>query len=116
MNLPKIKSLFTLFSGNSCTEQHEPLIEAAVMEVEGMILENADREDPRLDFLCAAIANFRYYQALSAQDRSEYTYGGKVINDSDGKILKFAEGLLKGYFRLCEELIKGSDFIFIGTA
>ncbi len=115
MNTAKIKSLFKLFSGDTCSEEHESIIEAAVIEIEGMLLETADKDDPRLDFLCAAIANFRYYQALSAQERSEFTYGGKVLNDSDGKILSFAEGLLKGYFRLCGDIIKGSDFVFIGA-
>lgn len=114
MNITKIKSLFTLFSGNECTAEIEPIIDLAVIEVQGMMLETADNEDLRLDFLCAAVANFRYYQALAAQDRSEYTYGGKMLSDSDGKILSFAEGLLKGYFRLCADLLKGSDFIFMG--
>lgn len=116
MNLTKIKSLFTLFSGDTFAELHEPFIEIAVIEVERMLLENADKEDVRLDFLCAAIANFRYYQALAASDRSEYTYGGKVISSCEGKILDFAEGLLKGYFRLCDDLINGADFVFIGAA
>ena len=87
--MTKIKSLFKLFSGDTCTAEHEPLIDLAVFEVERMISETADREDPRLDFLCAAIANYRYYQALSAQDRSEFTYGGKVIKDESGKIIDF---------------------------
>lgn len=116
MNTEKIKSLFRLFSGDVCDEEHEPIIESAILEVEGMISETADRDDSRLDFLCAALANFRYYQILSAQDRSEFTYGGKILNDCDGKILAFAEGLLKGYFHLCGDMIKGSDFVFIGTA
>lgn len=116
MNLTNIKSMFTLFSGNADVEECEPVIELAVIEVENMILESADKNDARLDYLCAAIANFRYYQAMTAQNRSAYTYGGRLIDDSDGKILGFAEGLLKGYFRLCSDIIKGSDFVFIGAA
>lgn len=115
MDITKIKQLFTLFSGDFCTEEQEPLIQLALTEVEGMLIENADKSDERLNFLCAALANFRYYQALSAQDRREYTYGGKFINDSDKKNLSFADGLLKGYFQLCGDIIKGSDFIFIGA-
>ncbi len=113
MNMTKVKSLFKLFSGDICTAEHEPLIDLAVFEVERMISETADREDPRLDFLCAAIANYRYYQALTAQDRSEFTYSGKVIKDNGGKILSFAEGLLRGYYRLCSDIIKDSDLIFL---
>lgn len=115
MDITKIKQLFTLFSGESCTEEQEPLIQLALTEVEAMLTENADKSDERLNFLCAALANFRYCQALSAQDRSEYTYGGKFINDSDRKSLSLAEGLLKGYFQLCSDIIKGSDFIFMGA-
>ena len=113
MNMTKVKSLFKLFSGDACMAEHEPLIELAVFEVERMISETADREDPRLDFLCAAIANYRYYQALTAQDRSEFTYSGKLIKDNDGKVLYFAEGLLRGYYRLCSDIIKDSDLIFL---
>ena len=94
-------------------EEHQPLIDLAVFEVERMITETADREDPRLDFLCAAIANYRYYQALTAQDRSEFTYSGKIINNESGNVLSFAEGLLRGYYRLCSDIIKDSDLIFI---
>lgn len=115
MDITKINQLFTLFSGESSTEEQEPLIQLALSEVEGMLLENADKSDERLNFFCAALANFRYYQALSAQDRREYTYGGKYINDSDRKNLSLAEGLLKGYFQLCGDIIKNSDFIFIGA-
>lgn len=115
MDITKIKQLFTLFSGDSCTEEQEPLIQLALTEVEAMLTENADKSDERLNFLCAALANFRYYQAISSQDRSEYTYGGKVLNDGEKKNLCLAEGLLKGYFQLCSDIIKGSDFIFIGA-
>ncbi|MBQ3139119.1 MAG: hypothetical protein IJB68_06350 [Ruminococcus sp.] len=115
MDITKIKQLFTLFSGESCTEEQEPLIQLALTEVEAMLTENADKSDERLNFLCAALANFRYYQAISSQDRSEYTYGGKFINDSEKKNLSFAEGLLKGYFQLCSDIIKDSGFIFMGA-
>lgn len=115
MDITKIKQLFTLFSGESCTEEQEPLIQLAIAEVEGMLTENADKSDERLNFLCAALADFRYCQAISAQNRAEYTCGGKYINDSDRKSLSLAEGLLKGYFQLCGDIIKGSGFIFIGA-
>lgn len=114
MNIPKIKSLFKLFSGNECTAEFEPLVDIAVIEIQGMLLENADISDPRLDYLCAAMANFRYYQAMAAQDRSQYTYGGKMLSEVSGNILSFAEGLLKGYFTLCADLLDGSDFVFAG--
>lgn len=115
MNMTKIKSLFKLFSGNECTAEIEPIIDIAVIEVQKLLLENADTSDTRLDFLCASMANFRYYQALASSDRSLYTYGGKVLNDHDGKILSFAEGLLKGYFQLCADLLKDSGFVFFGV-
>ncbi len=114
MNVANIKSFFRLFSGNECTAEIEPIIEIAMIEVEKMLLETADSSDVRLDYLCAAMANFRYYQALASADRSSYTYGGKVLNDSDGKILSFAEGLLKGYIQLCDDLLNTSDFVFMG--
>ena len=42
MDITKIKQLFTLFSGDSCTEEQEPLIQLALTEVEAMLTENAD--------------------------------------------------------------------------
>ncbi|MBR3970116.1 MAG: hypothetical protein IKJ87_03460 [Ruminococcus sp.] len=115
MDTGRIKTLFELFCGEECSAQHEPIIELAMLEVEKMLHENADANDIRLNYLCAAMANLRYYQALTASDRSTFTYGGKMLEDKEKKILHFAEGLLKGYFRLCSDLIKGDEFIFIGV-
>lgn len=114
MNIENIRKLFTLFSGEEYTEAHEPFIEVAVIEVESILFETADKSDRRLEFLCGALANFRYRQALVSSDRSEYTYEGKLISGADAKSLEFSENLLRSYYRLCRELIKPSEFVFLG--
>lgn len=109
-----IRKLFTLFSGENYSETHAPFIEVAVIEVESILFDSADKSDRRLEFLCAALANFRYRQALVSSDRSEYTYEGKLLSGADSKVLEFSENLLRSYYRLCRDLIKPSEFVFLG--
>lgn len=68
MNINQISSLFTLFSGETDTETYRPLIDSAIAQVERRLKEDVQDSDARLDYLCAAIANFRmreYYKAAS---------------------------------------------------
>lgn len=114
MNNENIQKLFTLFSGETYTDSHAPFIEVAIIEVESFLRDTAEKSDRRIEFLCAALANFRYRQALVSSDRSEYTYEGRLISGADGKTLEFSENLLRSYYRLCRELIKPSEFVFLG--
>lgn len=114
MNNENIQKLFTLFSGEEYTETHAPFIEIAVIEVESILADSTEKSDRRLEFLCASLANFRYRQALVSSDRSEYTYEGRLISGADAKTLEFSENLLRSYYRLCCDLIKPSEFVFLG--
>lgn len=116
MNIENVKSLFTMFSWEENTEKYEALITLAMTEVEKMLLPEADENDIRLNFLCAALANFRYRQALSVADRSEYTYAGRMLSTEKDGHLSFSENLLRDYCRLCSDLIKNTDFIFMGVS
>lgn len=113
MNIESVKTLFSLFSGEEAAESNDPLIELALAEVEKMLLPDADCTDIRLDFLTAALANYRLCQVKSVRDRTKVTYAGKML---DGGIDKcaYAEKLLRDYLQLCEGLIAPRIFVFSG--
>ena len=112
MDSENIKSLFTLFSGEQYNNELAPFLEVSTIQVQKMLRDDADENDVRLEFLCAALANYRYRLAAASADRSEYTYAGKMLSVSDGKLLNFSESLLKDYYHLCRDLINGTDFVF----
>lgn len=114
MNIESVKSLFTLFSGEEDCEKYMPIINLALTETKKMLVSTDYAEDIRVEFLCAAIANYRLRQLEAACDRSEYTYAGKLITSPDnGGALHFASLLLSDYISMCEGLIKPSGFTFI---
>lgn len=113
MNIESVKTLFSLFSGEEASESNTPLIELAIAEVGKMLLPNADSTDIRLDFLTAALANYRLRQVKSARDRTKVTYAGKML-DSGSDDCAYAEKLLRDYLQLCEELIAPRIFVFSG--
>lgn len=114
MNIESVKTLFRMFSGEDDTEKYAPLIELALAETEKMILPDADRNDVRLAFLCAAIANHRLCQINSARDRTQITYGGKMLTNSSDSVLAYSEKLLRDYLELCSDLITPRMFTFSG--
>ena len=69
MNMMQINSLFTLFSGETDLNKYSPLIDSAVSQVTSQLREGADISDTRLDYLCAAIANYRYSQIVWSKTR-----------------------------------------------
>lgn len=113
MNEVKIQNLFTLFSGEEYSEEHEPIIQLAMTETE-KILRDPESDDERVNFLCAAAANYRLQQIRSASDRSEYTYAGKMSDGSKYSVLTFAENLLRDYYNMCADMIEPQDFVFMG--
>lgn len=115
MNIESVKSLFRMFSGEDDAEKYSPLIELALTEVEKMLLPDADTEDIRLSFLCAAIANHRFCQLNSARDRTQVAYGGRMLTDSSNPVLAHSEKLLKDYLDLCSDIIEPQIFIFSGV-
>lgn len=113
MDEVKIQKLFTLFSGEEYTAEHEPIIKLAMTET-GKILRNPETVDERIDFLCAAAANYRLQQIRSASDRSEYTYAGKMSDGSRYSVLTLAENLLRDYYNMCADIIEPQNFVFMG--
>lgn len=113
MNIESVKTLFSLFSGEEAGESNNPLIELAVAEVGRMFLPDADSTDIRLDFLAAALANYRLCQVRSARDRTKVTYAGKML-DPVSDDCAYAEKLLRDYLQLCDELIAPRIFVFSG--
>ncbi len=115
MHIESVKSLFTIFTGETDYDAFMPIINLAVSETEKMLRTDADTEDVRLDFLCAAIANFRLVQIKSAKDRTLATAAGKVLNsENNSGTLKYAEKLMCDYISLCRDLIISDSFAFIG--
>lgn len=113
MNIESVKSVFTLFSGETDFEKYSPIIDLAVSEVENMI-SSEGCSDVRLDFLCAALANYRLQQINAAHDRYEDTYAGKMLNSpADSGTLGYAERLLADYMDLCRDIIKPQTFTFM---
>lgn len=114
MNIESVKPLFRLFSGENDLETYMPVITLAVAETEKMLADGADSSDIRLDFLCAAAANYRLQQINAARGRSESTYAGKLAAAPENSgSLRYAEKLLGDYINLCEELIKPRTFMFM---
>lgn len=114
MNIESVKSLFTLFSGEGDCESYMPVITLAIAETEKMLADGADNSDIRLDFLCAAIANYRLQQINAAHDRTESTYAGKLLTSPENSgTLRYAEKLLSDYINLCGDLIKPRTFMFM---
>lgn len=113
MNIESVKSLFRLYSGEEDIGEYMPLITLAAEEVKCMLRPDADDDDVRLGFLCAALANYRLQQANAAHDRSESTYAGKMKYSSEsGTVLKYARNLLSEYMQLCGDLITDGSFVF----
>lgn len=111
MNIESVKSLFELFSGEP-QENYLPLAELAMAEVEKMLLPDADQTDIRLNFLAAALANYRLSQIKVSQDRTKVTYAGKMLDPTAAKT--YAAALLRDYLQLCSPLIRQRTFIFTG--
>lgn len=112
INIDSVYSLFRLFSGADA-EENKNFILLAKKETEKILLPDID-EDERINFLCAATANYRYQQARAASDISEYTYIGEMNSDKKNNILVFAENMLRDYYQLCSDIIKPKNFVFMG--
>lgn len=114
MNIESVKPLFRLFSGEDDIERFMPLITLAAAETARMLADGADSSDIRLDFLGAAIANYRFQQINAAHDRTVSTYAGKLAAaPGNGSSLRYAEKLLGDYISLCGDLIKPRTFMFM---
>lgn len=114
MNIESVKSLFRMFSGEEDSEKYAPVIELAMAEVEKMLLPDADRNDSRLPFLCAAVANHRLCQINSSRDRTQITYAGRMLIDNPDSTVSFSQKLIRDYLEICSDLIVPQTFTFAG--
>lgn len=115
MDIERVKSLFTLFTGQNDYEKYLPVINISVLQVKNMLLKNADSDDSRLDILAASIANYRYVQILASRMESISAYNGKMLmSDKNSGALKYAGQLMLEYMEICSDLI-GESPVFIST-
>ena len=116
MTIERVKSMFTLFTGQKDYETYLPIISVSMFQVEKMLKEGANFSDPRLDILAGSVANYRYVQILSAQMETVSAYNGEmVVSDKNTGALKYAEGLMRDYMSMCSDLIGEQSAVFIAT-
>lgn len=116
MNIESVKSLFTVFSGEEVTDAYTQIINLAVYETEKMLVPGCDTSDIRIEFLCAATANYRLQQINAAHDRSESVYAGSMAELKSGKTaLAYAEKLLADYMNMCADIIVPRTFMFMAA-
>lgn len=114
MDRLKIQKIFALFTGDEYEEKYDPLIDLAAAETEKLLREDIVGDDPRITFLCAAMANYRFRLMRCASDTAKYTYAGKVDEAAQKHKLEYAERMLKEYLTLCRDILKNGEFLFMG--
>ena len=112
INVNNVKSLFELFSGEDANSEWTPVIVMAVLEVRNMLLPDADDTDTRLEFLAAAVANYRTQEIKLSSGKREYEYVGQMDSGGARTSLAGAEMLMREYVQLCRDLIKADTFVF----
>lgn len=115
MTFESVKPIFTFFSGEEVNEINTMLISMAVADTEKMLLPDAERNDVRLSFLAAAMANLHLQQAYAAKIQTESFYEGSLSSSDKKRIisLSYAEKLMEKYLDLCRNLIVPQTFIFM---
>ena len=116
MDIQEVVSLFDLFTGEEIGDTYIKIINLAMYEVICMLVPGADRTDPRLEYLAAALAYYRYQQILAARERAAVTYGGKVLKESQNTAYEYSKQLLSDYMQICRGLIKTDTFVFAGVS
>ncbi len=77
------RRLFLLFACLPSAEKWEPLIQAAISQVQHSLRPGADPDDIRLCYYAAALANLRYRILIGAQGSISPTYAGAVSAERD---------------------------------
>lgn len=113
MDIDKIKAVFSLFTGEEYDEKFDPLIELSVMETGKLFIDEESASDPRVPFLCAAMANYRYQLMRCSAERSDFTYAGKVSAADQKRTLEFAERMLRDYHTLSRDILKTNELVFM---
>ena len=117
MNTALAMRLFVLFAGLSDGTEYQALLDAAAEEVSGELLPEADANDRRLSYYCAAIAHLRYVQMLAARSELSHTYAGTVAKQKDATVpCGFAERLVCQYRNAAADLLKDRCFVITGIA
>ncbi|MDO4864334.1 MAG: hypothetical protein Q4A05_09220 [Ruminococcus sp.] len=112
INVNNVNTLFELFSGESADSEWAPVVTMAVSEVTAMLLPDADDTDTRLEFLAAAVANYRTQEIKLSSGKAEYEYVGKMSSGGVRASLTGAETLMREYVQMCSGLINAKTFIF----
>lgn len=113
MDIDKIKAVFSLFTGEEYDERFDPLIELSAMETGKLLIDEESAADPRVPFLCAAMANYRYQLMRCSAERSDFTYAGKVSTADQKRTLEFAERMLREYHTLSRDILKTNELVFM---
>ncbi|MCQ2434954.1 MAG: hypothetical protein MJ062_06925 [Oscillospiraceae bacterium] len=115
MNTALAMRLFVLFAGLEDGTPYQALLDAAVEEVRGELLPEADVSDRRLCYYCAALAHLRYVQMLAARSELSHTYAGTLAKQHDETVpCGFAERLVYQYRNAAADLLKDRSFVFTG--
>lgn len=112
MNVEDMVAILEVISGETESNKISPFIRLASQKLSDILIPGTEQSDPRLPFLCAAIANFYYQQAEAAKDKKTYTYAGAMSGKASNDSLRGAEMLYREYCRMCSDIVICSDFIF----
>lgn len=112
MNTETIKQIFTMLSGEPA-DGLSPLFQISAYQVGKMLRADADQTDIRVNYLCAAMANYRFQQMKASRDRTEVTYAGKMLDGGRNRALEYAERLLRDYIQLSEDILQTTTFVFM---
>lgn len=115
MNLSTVIDLFMMLSGEEDVIRFEPILTASMQEVRQELLDQTSASDTRLNYLAAAIANLRYTQLYGAREKALATFAGTLRRASDyEQQVRFAKQLVYSYRKLCADLLRDCDFLFLG--
>lgn len=113
MNVSQITPLFTLFSGETNINKYRPLIDSSITQVRRQLREDASSDDIRLDYLCAAIANYRYSQITCVKNKIAYTYAGTADCKGNSQMeYDLAKALMDEYYKAASDLLYDNEFVF----
>lgn len=115
MNLERVKSIFTLFTGQENCEDYLPIISLAISQVENMLQDGTLSSESRLEMLAGAIANYRYVQILASRMETISAYNGEMLMaNKNSNALECAEKIVLDYMEICSDLI-GKRTILMNT-
>ena len=113
MNISQITSLFILFSGETDIDKYQPLIDSAIVQVRSMLRPDAPTYDIRLDYLCAASANYRYSQMTCVKNKITFTYAGTADSKGNAQMeYDLAKALMNEYYAAASDLLCDNSFAF----